>query len=76
MKLIKDCYSIFHTEDDEAIFFYKTVFTGYDSFTNKIGQKATSISLAANGTGSVYIGNGSYYSATSTVTYSKIDKEV
>ena len=54
----------------------KSVFTGFNSFANKIGQKATSISNAANGSGSVYTSSGSYSNAVSTVASRKIDKEV
>lgn len=54
----------------------KTMFTGYNSFANKIMQKATSISNAANRTGSAYTSSGTYAKAPSAEMSTEIDEEV
>lgn len=54
----------------------KTVFTGYNSFVSKISQKATGISNAANRASATYTNNGTYSKTDSSLTSSKIDKEV
>lgn len=54
----------------------KTVFTGYNSFVSKILQKATGISNAANRASATYTNNGTYSKTDSSLTSSKIDKEV
>ncbi|RGW34663.1 hypothetical protein DW996_10545 [Roseburia sp. AM51-8] len=54
----------------------KTVFTGYNSFVSKISQKATGISNAANWASATYTNNGTYSKTDSSLTSSKIDKEV
>ncbi len=54
----------------------KTVFTGYNSFVSKISQKATCISNAANRASATYTNNGTYSKTDSSLTSSKIDKEV
>lgn len=54
----------------------KTVFTGYNSFANKVSQKATSISNAANRASATYTSNGTYSKTVPSLTSSKIDEEV
>ena len=54
----------------------KTVFTGYNSFVGKTAQKATGISNAANRASATYTNNGTYSKTNSSLTSSKIDKEV
>ena len=54
----------------------KTVFTGYNSFAGKTAQKATGISNAANRASATYTNNGTYSKKDSSLTSSKIDKEV
>lgn len=54
----------------------KTVFTGYNSFVGKTAQKATGISNAANRASATYTNNGTYSKKDSSLTSSKIDKEV
>ena len=54
----------------------KTVFTGYNSFAGKTAQKATGISNAANRANATYTNNGTYSKKDSSLTSSKIDKEV
>ena len=54
----------------------KTIFTGYNSFVSKISQKATGISNAANRASATYTNNGTYSKTDSSLTSSKIDKEV
>lgn len=54
----------------------KAIFTGYNSFINKISQKAAGISSAANMASAIYTKNGAYSKADSSLTSSKIDKEV
>ena len=54
----------------------KTVFTGYNSFAGKTAQKAAGISNAANRASATYTNNGTYSKKDSSLTSSKIDKEV
>ena len=54
----------------------KTVFTGYNSFAGKTAQKAAGISNAANRASATYTNNGTYSKTNSSLTSSKIDKEV
>jgi len=54
----------------------KTVFTGYNSFAGKTAQKAAGISNAANRASATYTNNGIYSKKDSSLTSSKIDKEV
>ena len=54
----------------------KTVFTGYNSFAGKTAQKAPGISNAANRASATYTNNGTYSKKDSSLTSSKIDKEV
>ena len=54
----------------------KTVFTGYNSFVGKTAQKATGISNAANRANATYTNNGTYSKKDSSLTSSRIDKEV
>ena len=54
----------------------KTVFTGYNSFAGKTAQKAACISNAANRASATYTNNGTYSKTNSSLTSSKIDKEV
>lgn len=54
----------------------KTVFTGYNSFAGKTAQKAAGISNAANRANATYTNNGTYSKKDSSLTSSKIDKEV
>lgn len=54
----------------------KTIFTEYNSFASKISQKATGIANAANRAGATYTNNGTYSKTDSSLTSSKIDKEV
>lgn len=54
----------------------KTVFTGYNSFAGKTAQKATGISNATNRANATYTNNGTYSKKDSSLTSSKIDKEV
>lgn len=54
----------------------KTVFTGYNSYASKVSQKATSIRNAANRATATYTNNGAYSKVDSSLTSSKLDKEV
>lgn len=54
----------------------KTVFTGYNSYASKVSQKATSIGNAANRATATYTNNGTYSKVDSSLSSSKIDKEV
>lgn len=54
----------------------KTVFTGYNSFANKISQKTVGISSAANRATATYTSGGGYSNPLSSLVSSKIDKEV
>ena len=54
----------------------KTVFTGYNSFAGKTAQKAAGILNAANRASATYTNNGTYSKRDSSLTSSKIDKEV
>lgn len=54
----------------------KSVFTGHNSYASKISQKATSIENAANRATATYTNNGMYSKVDSSLTSSKIDKEV
>ncbi len=51
----------------------KTVFTGYNSFTNKIAQKATAISNAANRANTTYTNNGTYSKVNFSLTLSSLN---
>jgi len=74
MLLIKRNKTLFLKQAD--ISSLKTVFTGYNSFVSKISQKATGISNAANRASATYTNNGTYSKTDSSLTSSKIDKEV
>lgn len=54
----------------------KTVFTGYNSYANKISQKAAGISAAANGANATYTKKGKYSDTLSSLVSGKIDEEV
>lgn len=54
----------------------KTLFTGYNSFADKISMKANSISNAAARTSGTYKSNGTYNSALSELVSKKVDEEV
>lgn len=54
----------------------KIVFTGYNSFANKISQKATGISSAANRAAATYTSSGAYSNTLFSLVSSKINEEV
>ena len=54
----------------------KTLFTGYNSFADKVSMKANSISNAAARYSGTYKSNGTYNNALSELVSSKVDKEV
>ena len=54
----------------------KTLFTGYNSFADKVSMKAKSISNAAARYSGTYKSNGTYNNALSELVSSKVDKEV
>ena len=51
----------------------KTLFTGYNSFADKIMTKGNAIAMAAANAGGTYTNKGSYSSALSQLVSSKID---
>ena len=54
----------------------KTLFTGHNSFADKVSMKANSISNAAARYSGTYKSNGTYNNALSELVSSKVDKEV
>ena len=54
----------------------KSVFTGYNSFADKVSMKANSISNAAARTSGTYRKNGTYNNALSELVSKKVDEEV
>lgn len=54
----------------------KIIFTGHNSFANKVSMKANSISNAAAWSSGTYKSNGKYNNALSELASSKVDKEV
>ena len=54
----------------------KIIFTGHNSFANKVSMKANSISNAAAWSSGIYKSNGKYNNALSEYASSKVDKEV
>ena len=54
----------------------KTLFTGYNSFADKISMKANSISNAAARSSGTYKNNGTYNNTLSELASSKMNKEV
>lgn len=54
----------------------KTLFTGYNSFVDKVSTKAKSISNAAARSSGTYKSNGKYNNALSEIASGKVDKEV
>ena len=54
----------------------KTLFTGYNSFADKISMKANSISNAAARSSGTYKNNGTYNNTLSEMVSNKVDKEV
>ncbi|MBD5087789.1 MAG: hypothetical protein HDT30_03075 [Clostridiales bacterium] len=54
----------------------KIVFTGYNSFANKISQKAAGISSAANRAAATYTSSGAYSNTLFSLISSKINEEV
>ena len=54
----------------------KTIFTGHNSFANKISMKANSISNAVAWSSGTYKSNGTYNNTLSELASSKVDKEV
>lgn len=54
----------------------KSVFTGYNSFADKVSMKANSISNAAARTSGTYKSNGTYDNALSELVSKKVDEEV
>lgn len=53
----------------------KSLFIGYGSFTEKVSQKATSISNAASRTNATYTSSGTYSSVLSSAVSAKVDEE-
>ena len=51
----------------------KTLFTGHNSFADKMASKGNAIAMAASNAGGTYTSNGTYSSALSQVVSSKID---
>ena len=54
----------------------KTLFTGHNSFTDKVSMKANSISNAAARSSGLYKSNGTYNNVLSELVSSKVDEEV
>ena len=54
----------------------KTLFTGHNSFADKVSMKASSISHAAARSSGTYKSNGTYNNALSELVSSKVDEEV
>ena len=54
----------------------KTLFTGHNSFADKVSMKANSISNAAAGSIGTYKSNGTYSNALAELVSGKVDKEV
>ena len=54
----------------------KTIFTGYNSFSNKISMKANSISNAAAWSTGIYKSNGTYSNTLSELVKGKVDEDV
>ena len=54
----------------------KTIFTGHNSFSNKISMKANSISNAAAWLTGIYKSNGTYSNALSELVKGKVDEDV
>lgn len=54
----------------------KTLFTGHNSFADKVSTKANSISNAAAGSIGTYKSDGKYNNALSELVSSKMDEEV
>ena len=54
----------------------KTLFTGHNSFSNKVSMKANSISNAAARCSGTYKSNGTYSNALSELVSNKVDEEV
>ena len=54
----------------------KIIFTGHNSFANKVSMKAGSISNAAAWSSGTYKSNGKYNNALSELASGKVDKEV
>ena len=54
----------------------KTLFTGHNSFADKISMKANSISNGAARTSGTYKSNGTYSNALSEMVSGKVDQEV
>lgn len=54
----------------------KTVFTGHNSFANKVAQKAGSISKATQNTSGTYTSKGGYSDTLSKLVSGKVDEEV
>ena len=54
----------------------KTLFTGHNSYANKVSMKASSLSNAAARSSGTYKSNGTYNNALSELVSSKVDKEV
>lgn len=55
---------------------FKTLFTGHNSFADKVSMKANSISNAAARTSGTYKSNGTYNNALSELVSKKVDEEV
>ena len=55
---------------------FKTLFTGHNSFADKVSMKANSISHAAARYSGTYKSNGTYNNALSELVFSKVDEEV